>query len=280
MTLIIIAGILGLIIGSFLNVVIYRLPIMIERNWRQECAELLQIDQPKTSKIFNLSLPRSHCPHCQHQLTILENIPLISYIWQRGKCTHCQTKINFSYPLVETISAILAMITAWHFEFLNWTLLAGLALTWALIAASAIDIKHQILPDNITIPFLWLGLYCNLFGLYTNIESSVIGAIIGYLSLWSIYWIYKLITGKEGIGYGDFKLLAMLGAWLGWQALLPIILIASIVAATIGSILIFYYGKDKNIPIAFGPYLASAGWISLLWSDIIIKNYLIWISQA
>lgn len=280
MTLIIIAGILGLIIGSFLNVVIYRLPIMIERNWRQECAELLQIDQPKTSKIFNLSLPRSHCPHCQHQLTILENIPLISYIWQRGKCTHCQNKINFSYPLVETISAILAMITAWHFEFLNWTLLAALALTWALIAASAIDIKHQILPDNITIPFLWLGLYCNLFGLYTNIESSVIGAIIGYLSLWSIYWIYKLITGKEGIGYGDFKLLAMLGAWLGWQALLPIILIASIVAATIGSILIFYYGKDKNIPIAFGPYLAGAGWISLLWSDIIIKNYLIWISQA
>jgi leader peptidase (prepilin peptidase)/N-methyltransferase len=279
MTLIIIAGILGLIIGSFLNVVIYRLPIMIERNWRQECAELLQIDQPKTSKIFNLSLPRSHCPHCQHQLTILENIPLISYIWQRGKCTHCQNKINFSYPLVETISAILAMITAWHFGF-NWTLLAALALTWALIAASAIDIKHQILPDNITIPFLWLGLYCNLFGLYTNIESSVIGAIIGYLSLWSIYWIYKLLTGKEGIGYGDFKLLAMLGAWLGWQALLPIILIASIVAATIGSILIFFYGKDKNIPIAFGPYLAGAGWISLLWGDIIIKNYLIWISQA
>lgn len=280
MTLIIIAGILGLIIGSFLNVVIYRLPIMIERNWRQECAELLQIDQLKTNKIFNLSLPRSHCPHCQHQITILENIPLISYIWQRGKCTHCQNKINFSYPLVETISAILAMITAWHFELLNWTLLAALALTWALIAASAIDIKHQILPDNITIPFLWLGLYCNLFGLYTNIESSVIGAIIGYLSLWSIYWIYKLITGKEGIGYGDFKLLAMLGAWLGWQMLLPIILIASIVAATIGSILIFYYGKDKNIPIAFGPYLASAGWISLLWGDIIIKNYLIWISQA
>jgi leader peptidase (prepilin peptidase)/N-methyltransferase len=279
MTLIIIAGFLGLIIGSFLNVVIYRLPIVIERNWRQECAELLEIDQPKADKIFNLSLPRSHCPHCKHQLTILENIPLISYLWQRGKCNHCHKTIHFSYPLVEAISAILAMITAWHFGF-NWNLLAALALTWALIAASGIDIKHQILPDNITLLFLWLGLICNLFGLYTDIESSVIGAIIGYLSLWTVYWIYKLLTAKDGLGYGDFKLLAMLGAWLGWQALLPIILIASIVAATIGSILIFFYGKDKNIPIAFGPYLAAAGWITLLWGDIITHNYLIWISQA
>jgi len=279
MTLIIIAGIFGLVIGSFLNVVIYRLPIVIERNWRQECAELLQIDQTKTSKIFNLSLPRSHCPHCQHQLTILENIPLISYLWQRAKCTFCHQKIHFSYPLVEAISAILAMITAWYFGF-NWTLLAALTLTWALIAASGIDIKHQILPDNITISFLWLGLICNLFGLYTDIESAVIGAIIGYLSLWTVYWMHKLITGKDGLGYGDFKLLAMLGAWLGWQALLPIILIGSLVAATIGSILIFYYGKDKNIPIAFGPYLAAAGWITLLWGDIMIHNYLIWISQA
>jgi len=171
------------------------------------------------------------------------------------------------------------MITAWHFGF-NWTLLAALTLTWALIAASGIDIKHQILPDNITMLFLWLGLICNLFGLYTDIESAVIGAIIGYLSLWTVYWIYKLITAKDGLGYGDFKLLAMLGAWLGWQALLPIILIGSLVAATIGSILIFYYGKDKNIPIAFGPYLAAAGWITLLWGDIITHNYLIWISQT
>jgi leader peptidase (prepilin peptidase) / N-methyltransferase len=267
---------LGLIVGSFLNVVIYRLPIMMEREWRAQCAELLNVSAPSTSESFNLSQPRSRCPHCGHQITVLENIPILSFIWQRGKCTACQGTIAWRYPLVEALSAILAVITAWQFGF-GWSLLGALFLTWALLAASMIDFDHQLLPDNITLPFLWLGLLFNLFGVYTDIESSVIGAMAGYLSLWTVYKLFKWTTGKEGMGYGDFKLLAMLGAWLGWQALPVIILLSSLVGAIIGILLILLRGHDRNIPIPFGPYIAMAGWLSLLWGETLTNAYLLWI---
>ncbi len=262
----IVVAILGLIVGSFLNVVIHRLPIMIQREWERECASLLKGSPSSESEPFDLSRPRSHCPHCKHQITVLENIPILSYIWQRGKCTNCQTKISPRYPLIEGLSAFLAVITAWHFGF-GWPVLGALALTWALLASSIIDFEHQLLFDSITLPFLWFGLLCNLFGLYTDIESSLIGAMAGYLSLWSVYWLFKLFTGKEGMGYGDFKLLAMLGAWMGWQALPSIILMSSLIGAVVGITLVLWRGHDKNIPIPFGPFLAAAGWISLLWGN-------------
>ncbi len=276
-----VVGILGLIVGSFLNVVIYRLPIMIQREWRKECAELLNVssvsspkeDNKEENEVFNLNQPRSRCPHCKHQITALENIPILSFIFLGGKCRHCHENISIRYPIIETLSAILAIITAWHFGF-SWALLGALALTWALLAASVIDFDHQYLFDNITLPLLWLGLLCNLFGLYTDITSSVIGAMAGYLLLWSVYWLFKLFTGKEGMGYGDFKLLAVLGAWMGWQSLAVIIFMSSFVGAVVGIMLIILRGHDKNIPIPFGPYLAAAGWISFLWGDSITQTYL------
>ncbi|RKZ80044.1 MAG: prepilin peptidase [Candidatus Parabeggiatoa sp. nov. 1] len=298
----IVVGLLGLIVGSFLNVVIYRLPIMMKREWRVQCIQLLTDEAgnnsnhfwntrflkklgaskrqlrkifratslkpsvPLHNNPFNLSRPRSHCPHCGHQITVLENIPIASFIWQRGKCTACHQAISIRYPLIEALSAILAIIIAWHFGF-GWQLAFALVLTWALLAASIIDFNHQLLPDNITLPLLWLGLLCNSFGLYTSLEESLIGAIVGYLVLWSVYWLFKLATGKEGMGYGDFKLLAMLGAWLGWQAVPMILFISSLAGAVVGISLILLRGHDKNVPIPFGPYLASAGWISLLWGE-------------
>jgi leader peptidase (prepilin peptidase)/N-methyltransferase len=262
--LLISVGILGLVVGSFLNVVIYRLPIIMEREWRQQCALLLNQTLAETTPSFNLAYPRSHCPHCQHQLTALENIPLISYLWQRGRCTACQRPIPLRYPLVEIFSALLAIITTWHFGY-GLPLLGALLLTWILLAASVIDIDHYLLPDQLTLPFLWLGILCNLFGWYTDLPSSVIGAMAGYLSLWSVYWLFKLFTGKEGMGYGDFKLLAMLGAWMGWQALLLIVLLSSLVGAIVGITLILFRGRHRDQPIPFGPYLAAAGWLYLLW---------------
>ncbi len=274
--MLVVIGILGLIVGSFLNVVIYRLPIMMEREWRKQCAELSNVSsmiEDENSEAFNLNQPRSRCPHCKHQITALENIPILSFILQRGKCKHCHQKISIRYPVIEALSAILAVITAWHFGF-SWALLGALVLTWALLVASVIDFEHQYLFDNITLPFLWLGLLCNLFGWYTDIESSVLGAMAGYLLLWSVYWLFKLLTGKEGMGYGDFKLLAMLGAWMGWQYLAVIIFLSSFVGAVVGIMLIILRGHDKNIPIPFGPYLALAGWISFLWGDNIMQTYL------
>jgi len=266
-----VVGILGLIVGSFLNVVIHRLPIMTQREWERECASILKLSSSSSEEEpFNLIRPRSRCPHCKHQITALENIPILSYIWQGGKCTHCQKAISPRYPLIEGASAFLAIITAWHFGF-GWAVLGALALTWALLASSMIDFEHQFLFDSITLPFLWLGLLCNLFGLYTDIESSLIGAMVGYVSLWSVYWLFKLFTGKEGMGYGDFKLLAMLGAWMGWQALPSIILMSSFIGAVVGITLVLWRGHDKNIPIPFGPFLAAAGWINLLWG-----NYFLW----
>jgi len=270
-TVLFIVCILGLVVGSFLNVVIHRLPIMMEREWQVHCTSILKISTP-VSEPFNLNQPRSHCPECGHQLTILENIPLLSYLWQRGQCTVCHHPISIHYPLVELLAAILAIITAWQFGF-GWSLLGALAITWALLACSMIDFYHQLLPDSIVLPFLWMGLVCNLFGLYTPIESSVIGAIAGYLSLWSVYKIFKFFTGKEGMGYGDFKLLAMLGAWQGWQVLPLIILISSLIGAVVGIILIIKNKQDKNVPIPFGPFLAIAGWITLLWGNSLTSTY-------
>jgi len=271
----IVVGILGLIVGSFLNVVIHRLPIMMQREWERECASILKVSRSSEEEPFDLIRPRSRCPHCKHQITALENIPILSYIWQRGKCTNCHKKISPRYPLIEGVSAFLAVITAWHFGF-GWAVLGALALTWALLASSIIDFECQFLFDSITLPFLWFGLLCNLFGLYTDIESSLIGAMAGYLSLWSVYWLFKLFTGKEGMGYGDFKLLAMLGAWMGWQALPFIILMSSFIGAVVGITLVLWRGHDKNIPIPFGPFLAAAGWISLLWGNSLTQSYILW----
>jgi leader peptidase (prepilin peptidase)/N-methyltransferase len=265
-------GVLGLIIGSFLNVVIYRLPIMMEREWRKQCTELLNLSAPKPKDTLNLIQPRSRCPHCGHAITALENIPIISYVWQRGKCTACGHSISLRYPFIEGFSAILAIITAWHFGY-GWPLIGALILTWTLLAASMIDFEHQLLPDDITLPFLWLGLLCNLFGLYTDIESSIIGAMAGYLTLWIVYWIFKLLTGKEGMGQGDFKLLGALGAWMGWQALPLILFISSLIGAVVGITLIILRDHDKNVPIPFGPYLAAAGWLYLLWGNFLTENY-------
>lgn len=274
--LIVVVGLLGLIIGSFLNVIIYRLPIMMQQEARLQCAELLNIPLSQSNQSFNLIQPRSHCPHCGHQVTLLENIPLVSFIWQRGQCTACHQAISRRYPFVELLSASLAIMLAWQFGF-TWQLLGALMLTWILIALSMIDFDQQLLPDSLTLPGLWLGLGVNLFNLYTNIEASVIGAIAGYLFLWSVYWVFKLFTGKEGMGYGDFKLLALLGAWLGWQPLPSIILISSFLGASVGISLIIIRQHDKNVPIPFGPYLALAGWIYLLWGEKLTQTYFTWL---
>ncbi|NJO17448.1 MAG: prepilin peptidase [Thioploca sp.] len=274
--LIVVVGLLGLIMGSFLNVIIYRLPIMMQQEARLQCAELLNVPLSQSNQSFNLIQPRSHCPHCGHQVTLLENIPLVSFIWQRGQCTACHQAISRRYPFVELLSASLAIILAWQFGF-TWQLLGALMLTWILIALSMIDFDQQLLPDSLTLPGLWLGLGVNLFNLYTNIEASVIGAIAGYLFLWSVYWVFKLFTGKEGMGYGDFKLLALLGAWLGWQPLPSIILISSFLGALVGISLIIIRQHDKNVPIPFGPYLALAGWIYLLWGEKLTQTYFTWL---
>lgn len=271
---IIIAGILGLLVGSFLNVVIYRLPIILEREWTEQCAELGDQASPPEA-VFTLSRPRSTCPHCGHVITALENIPVISYLFLAGKCKACRSPISIRYPVIEAISALMSVIIAWHFGF-GWSAVGALLLSWALIALTFIDVDHQLLPDKITLPLIWLGLAFNLSGVYTDLHSSVIGAIAGYVSLWSIYHLFKLVTGKEGMGYGDFKLLAALGAWMGWQALPMIVLLSSFVGAIIGITLVLLKQHQREIPIPFGPYLAIAGWIALVWGEIINSAYLHW----
>ncbi|MFC1748191.1 prepilin peptidase [Pseudomonadota bacterium] len=265
--------ILGAMVGSFLNVVIHRLPIMMDRQWTQQCAELN--DQPPTDDIpsYNLAKPSSSCPHCGHKIRAIENIPVLSYLFLKGKCAGCDAKISARYPLIEAFSAGISAFIAWHFG-MGWEAAAALVLTWSLIPLTMIDIDRQLLPDIITLPFLWAGLTVSLFGLFSDINSAVIGALAGYLTLWSIYWAFKLITNKEGMGYGDFKLLAMLGAWMGWQMLPVIILLSSLVGAAIGIALILFRGRDHNIPIPFGPYLAIAGWIALIWGNDITSSYL------
>jgi len=263
----------GLIVGSFLNVVIYRLPVMMQRSWENQCQELLELEQtPQES--FNLITPGSRCPHCGHRIGALENIPVISYLLQRGRCKHCREPISIRYPLIELFTAVLTGITAWHFGF-GWPAAFAILLTWALVAMSFIDIDHQLLPDDITLPFLWLGLLLSLFGFYTDMPSAIIGAVAGYLSLWLVYHTFKLLTGKEGMGYGDFKLFALFGAWLGWQALPLILILSSLVGAVIGISMILFLGRDRQQPIPFGPYLAAAGWIAVLWGGDITQAYLL-----
>ncbi|MDM8569682.1 A24 family peptidase [Thiotrichales bacterium HSG1] len=263
------AAIIGLTVGSFLNVVIYRLPIMVEQGWRRDCAELLEISSNANTERFDLILPPSRCPNCSHAITVLENIPIISYILLRGRCSACQHKISIRYPIIEFVSMLLSAIVAWKFGY-GWPLLGALLLTWALLAASIIDLDHYLLPDHIVLPLLWLGILFNLFNVYVELELSVIGAMFGYLSLWSVYWVFKLFTGKEGMGYGDFKLLAALGAWLGWLALPGIIFLSSLVGAVIGVSLVMLKVQSQDKPIPFGPFLATAGWLHLIWGEHLI----------
>jgi len=274
---IVLALVLGLLIGSFLNVVIWRLPAMMEADWQQQCRELLEGESPEAcsdeKKPFNLNTPRSHCPKCGHMIKAVENIPVVSYLFLKGKCSGCATPISIRYPLIELLSGILTAIVAWHFG-LSWQAGAAMLLTWALIALSFIDIDKQLLPDSITQPLVWGGLLLALVPVFVDLPTSVIGAAIGYLSLWSIFHIFRLLTGKEGMGYGDFKLLAVLGAWMGWQMLPVIILLSSAVGAIIGIAMILLLGRDRNIPIPFGPYLAAAGWLALIWGQDITNAYL------
>ena len=269
--LVVLCALLSLFIGSFLNVVIYRLPVMMQRSWHQQCQELLE-QRIETHARFNLAVPASRCPHCGHTIGVLENIPLISYLLQKGRCKHCATKISPRYPAIELLTAVLSGVVAWQLGY-GWPLVFALLLTWALIVLTFIDYDHQILPDDITLPFLWLGLILSLDNVFTDMHSSIIGAVAGYLSLWTVYQLFKLITGKEGMGYGDFKLLALFGAWFGWQALPTVILLSSLVGAVVGISLVLFRGRDRQLPIPFGPYLAAAGWIAMLWGDDIVSGY-------
>jgi leader peptidase (prepilin peptidase)/N-methyltransferase len=272
---------ISLLIGSFLNVVIYRLPIMMEREWRAQCKELAATpaaDIPDGR--FNLVFPRSRCSSCGTQISALQNIPILSFLVLGGKCASCGEAFSKRYPIVEAATAILTAIVAWRFGF-SWESAAAILLTWALIAVSVIDIDHQIIPDSISLPFVWLGLVLSLFHpmpgsevLFVDPKIAIVGALAGYLSLWSIYQLFRLMTGKEGMGYGDFKLLAVLGAWLGWQMLPLIILLSAVVGAAVGITMIIVQRHDRNIPIPFGPYLAAAGWIAMLYGEQIVSWYL------
>jgi leader peptidase (prepilin peptidase)/N-methyltransferase len=269
------AGLLGLVVGSFLNVVALRVPPMLDHAWRRQCREYMGMDTAAldSEPVPGLISPPSRCPHCGHQIRPWENIPVVSFIFLRGRCSECGERISWRYPVVELASAGLSCVVAWHFGF---TPAAGaaLVLTWALLALAVIDIDHQLLPDAITLPFLWIGLLVNTFGMFTTLQSAVIGAAAGYASLWLVYHGFRLLTGKEGMGFGDFKLFALFGAWLGWQSLPVVILLASLVGAVLGLISISVFGRDRQLPIPFGPYLAAAGWAALLWSDKIIDAYL------
>ncbi len=291
--------VLGLLVGSFLNVVIHRVPIMLEREWKAQAQQILEeggseqgvggspnseppassLQPPASSSAYNLIVPRSACPKCGAMITAAQNIPVISYLFLKGRCAKCGTKISARYPIVEAITGILSATVAWKFGF-HWYTGAALLLTWFLIALTVIDFDTQLLPDNMTLPLMWIGLLLSLagtvpaFGLPVDMRSSILGAVAGYLSLWSVYQLFKLVTGKEGMGYGDFKLFAALGAWMGWQMLPLIILLSAFTGAVVGIVLIVARGRDRNIPIPFGPYLAAAGWIALMWGDEIVGSYL------
>jgi leader peptidase (prepilin peptidase)/N-methyltransferase len=281
-----VGGLLGLIVGSFLNVVIYRLPVMLERQWREQCAELGGADSLATTvpavsaARFDLIVPRSACPACKAPISALQNVPVLSYLVLRGRCASCGTPISVRYPLVEALTAVLTAAVAWKFGF-GWPALAGFVLTWFLIALTFIDLDQQLLPDSLTLPLLWLGLCASLWvplsvatPVPVDMRSSLVGAVAGYVSLWSVYHLFRLLTGKEGMGYGDFKLFAALGAWLGWQMLLPIILIASAVGAVTGIAMLTIRRQHRSTPIAFGPFLAAAGWLMLLFGPRLIAAYL------
>ncbi len=267
-----VAGLFGLMIGSFLNVVIHRMPIIMERDWAAQCAEL-RGEAPPVFEALSLARPRSRCPKCGHSITALENIPIISWLLLRGRCKGCAAPISIRYPLVEATTGLLFAFVAWHFGF-TAAGLGALVFVGALIALTGIDFDTQLLPDDITLPLLWLGLALNAFSVYTDLKSAVIGAMAGYLSLWGVYWSFKLFTGKEGMGYGDFKLLAALGAWLGWQMLPLAILLSSFVGAVVGIALMIFARQGRNVPIPFGPYLAAAGAIALIWGKPLTHAYL------
>ena len=266
-------SVIGLLTGSFLNVVIHRLPKMMEREWQQQCDELRGETLPVASSTFNLAVPRSACPGCGHAITPLENIPVFSYLFLKGRCSQCHSAISLRYPAIELLTGILSGFTAYHFGY-GLPTLAALIFCWALIALAFIDLDTQLLPDSITLPLLWIGLLVNLGQGFTDIHSAVAGAIGGYLILWSVYWCFKLTTGKEGMGYGDFKLLAAMGAWLGWKMLPMIILLSSIAGAVIGTLLIVIAGHKRSVPIPFGPYLACVGLIALFWGSRFNQTFL------
>jgi leader peptidase (prepilin peptidase)/N-methyltransferase len=289
------AGVVGLLVGSFLNVVIHRLPIMLDRQWRRQCHDLEQEAQAPgqaqalgqapapAGEPYNLVVPRSACPACHAPITAWQNIPLLSWLWLRGKCASCKAPISLRYPLVELLSALLSAAVAWRFGF-GWTALAGLAITWALIALTGIDLDTQLLPDAITLPLLWAGLLGSLTvgstvvagaaSLPVSPADAITGAAAGYLSLWSVYHLFRLCTGKEGMGYGDFKLLAALGAWMGWRMLLPIILVSALSGAVVGIALIVSGRHRREVPMPFGPFLAAAGWFAMMWGPQWVSAYL------
>lgn len=266
------AGVLGLLVGSFLNVVILRLPERMAAGWRREACEVLELEAEATPLPPGIVREPSHCPHCKHPLSALDNIPLFGWLLLRGRCRYCKTRISIQYPLVELLSGVLSAVIVWKFGP-SWAALAGLALTWTLIALSGIDFRTQLLPDQLTFPLLWLGLLLSLLPMFVAAPASIVGAAIGYLSLWSVYWLFKLLTGKEGMGYGDFKLLAALGAWMGPVSLLPVILLSSLIGALVGGSLIALRKHERDIPMPFGPFIAAAGWVWFVAGDQLLRGY-------
>lgn len=266
--------VLGLFVGSFLNVVVYRLPIMMEKTWRRECHEFLELDHDPQADAqpFNLMVPRSACPSCGKLITAWQNIPVISWLLLRGKCGNCKNPISAQYPLVELLTAVLSLLVAWKFGASMQTCFA-LVFTWSLICLALIDLHTTLLPDSITLPLMWLGLLISLYPVFVNTHQALIGAAAGYLSLWLVFQTFKLITGKEGMGFGDFKLLAALGAWLGWVKLPIIILLSSLAGAVIGITMMVFFKHRRDKPIPFGPYLAIAGFIALIWGDTLNTLY-------
>lgn len=263
-------ALLGLLVGSFINVIVYRLPIMLERAWQSS-----ELPNELPTEAFNLAVPRSHCPSCAQQLSASENVPVVSFLFLRGRCRHCKSRISARYPLVEIAVSVASILVAMTFGFTASTL-AFLAFAWFLLALSLIDLDHHLLPDDLTLPLLWLGLLVSAFNLGlpgVSLFDAVIGAAAGYITLWSLFWAFLLVTGKEGLGYGDFKLLAALGAWLGWQAILPVLLLASLAGAAIGLILIVFGGRERSAPLPFGPFLAAAGFVMLIWGPQVLALY-------
>lgn len=274
--------VVGTMVGSFLNVVIHRLPKMMENDWRQQCIEFLQpeiaanaadLAAANPPPRYNLMVPRSACPACAHKITALENVPVVSYLFLRGKCSACKASIGIRYPIVEALTGIASAYAAWRFG-VSWTVLLALLYIWSLIALTFIDADTTLLPDDITLPLLWLGLLANVGGTFTDLTSAVIGAVAGYLILWLVYWGFKLLTGKEGMGYGDFKLLAAIGGWLGWQMLPLVILLSAMVGTIVGLAGIILQGRERGAKLPFGPYLAAAGFIALFWGKALNTWYL------
>lgn len=276
LALLVCAGIGGLIVGSFLNVVIHRLPIMMRHDWVREAA-LIDHREPPPQALFNLAQPASHCPHCSSRIRPWENIPLLSFILLRGRCGQCQHRIGLRYPLIELAAALLALAVAWRFGA-SLESLSLMGLFWTLLVLTAIDIDHQLLPDSLTLPLLWAGLMLNTQAVFVPLERAVWGAAAGYVSLWSLFWTFKLLTGKDGMGQGDFKLFAAFGAWFGWTSLTPIIMLAAVVGAIIGLGAIAFLGRDRQLPIPFGPYLCGAALVYVFWGDSLVHGYLVWLS--